>query len=164
MQLTQWLASLFLLSVYICSSDDFICKIDVSCPVKTEICTVLSFSLKLRSIHLKIPFSDISDLHNLRNPILRFSSTILCKALVVIILLLVQIVEVVCCKLTALQSDLYNHFIHSKNVNYLIHIFLVVSGTKLNSLLDYDKVELLFATTKYRSKEQLLRKQRRLKS
>lgn len=28
----------------------------------------------------------------------------------------VQIVEVVCCKLTPLQSDLYKHFIQSKNV------------------------------------------------
>lgn len=28
-----------------------------------------------------------------------------------------QIVEVVCCKLTALQTALYNHFIHSKNVS-----------------------------------------------
>lgn len=27
-----------------------------------------------------------------------------------------QIIEVVCCKLTPLQLDLYNHFIHSKNV------------------------------------------------
>lgn len=30
--------------------------------------------------------------------------------------LAVQIVEVVCCKLTPLQSDLYKHFIQSKNV------------------------------------------------
>lgn len=34
-----------------------------------------------------------------------------------------QIIEVVCCKLSPLQSDLYNHFIHSNNVNYLVHIF-----------------------------------------
>ncbi|KAF3435394.1 hypothetical protein FNV43_RR22483 [Rhamnella rubrinervis] len=31
-----------------------------------------------------------------------------------------KIVEVVCCKLTPLQSDLYNHFIHSKNVKRVI--------------------------------------------
>ncbi|GMY06026.1 protein CHROMATIN REMODELING 25-like [Fagus crenata] len=31
-----------------------------------------------------------------------------------------QIVEVVCCKLTPLQSELYNHFIHSKNVKRAI--------------------------------------------
>ncbi|CAI9104342.1 OLC1v1002990C1 [Oldenlandia corymbosa var. corymbosa] len=32
-----------------------------------------------------------------------------------------KIVEVVCCKLTPLQSDLYNHFIHSKNVKRAIN-------------------------------------------
>lgn len=31
-----------------------------------------------------------------------------------------KIIEVVCCKLTPLQSDLYNHFIHSKNVKRAI--------------------------------------------
>ncbi|KAF5448145.1 hypothetical protein F2P56_028703 [Juglans regia] len=31
-----------------------------------------------------------------------------------------KMVEVVCCKLTPLQSDLYNHFIHSKNVKRAI--------------------------------------------
>ncbi|XP_057964453.1 protein CHROMATIN REMODELING 25 isoform X2 [Malania oleifera] len=31
-----------------------------------------------------------------------------------------KIVEVVCCKLTPLQSELYNHFIHSKNVKRVI--------------------------------------------
>lgn len=33
------------------------------------------------------------------------------------VLFYLQMVEVVCCKLTPLQSDLYNHFIHSKNVS-----------------------------------------------
>lgn len=32
-----------------------------------------------------------------------------------------KIVEVVCCKLTPLQSELYNHFIHSKNVKRAIN-------------------------------------------
>ncbi|XP_047260756.1 protein CHROMATIN REMODELING 25-like [Capsicum annuum] len=31
-----------------------------------------------------------------------------------------KIIEVVCCKLTPLQSELYNHFIHSKNVKQAI--------------------------------------------
>ncbi|PSS26102.1 Protein CHROMATIN REMODELING like [Actinidia chinensis var. chinensis] len=31
-----------------------------------------------------------------------------------------KIVEVVCCKLTPLQSELYNHFVHSKNVKQVI--------------------------------------------
>lgn len=34
-----------------------------------------------------------------------------------LVLSYLQMVEVVCCKLTPLQSDLYNHFIHSKNVS-----------------------------------------------
>ncbi|KAF8405045.1 hypothetical protein HHK36_009942 [Tetracentron sinense] len=32
-----------------------------------------------------------------------------------------KIVEVVCCKLTPLQSELYNHFIHSKNIKQVIN-------------------------------------------
>ncbi|GLT98291.1 hypothetical protein SLE2022_158020 [Rubroshorea leprosula] len=32
-----------------------------------------------------------------------------------------KIIEVVCCKLTSLQSELYNHFIHSKNVKRAIN-------------------------------------------
>ncbi|CAN0846550.1 Protein CHROMATIN REMODELING 25 [Linum grandiflorum] len=32
-----------------------------------------------------------------------------------------KIVEVVCCKLTPLQADIYNHFIHSKNVKRAIN-------------------------------------------
>ncbi|BAF10121.2 Os02g0762800 [Oryza sativa Japonica Group] len=43
-----------------------------------------------------------------------------------------KIVEVVCCKLTALQTALYNHFIHSKNVKRLIS-----EGTKQSKVLAY---------------------------
>lgn len=35
-----------------------------------------------------------------------------------ICLVLEQIVEVVCCRLTELQTNLYRHFIHSKNVKF----------------------------------------------
>lgn len=41
-------------------------------------------------------------------------------------LLCLQIVEVVCCKLTPLQSELYNHFVHSKNV--ISHLYLITFG------------------------------------
>uniref|UniRef100_A0A803LE39 Protein CHROMATIN REMODELING 25 n=1 Tax=Chenopodium quinoa TaxID=63459 RepID=A0A803LE39_CHEQI len=43
-----------------------------------------------------------------------------------------QIVEVVCCKLTPLQSELYNHFIQSKNVKRAI-----TEGTKQSKILAY---------------------------
>ncbi|PPS05376.1 hypothetical protein GOBAR_AA15296 [Gossypium barbadense] len=43
-----------------------------------------------------------------------------------------QIVEVVCCKLTPLQSELYNHFIHSKNVKKVI-----TEETKQTKILAY---------------------------
>jgi len=43
-----------------------------------------------------------------------------------------KIVEVVCCKLTPLQTTLYNHFIHSKNVKRLIS-----EETKQSKILAY---------------------------
>ncbi|XVF67591.1 hypothetical protein PTKIN_Ptkin10aG0133400 [Pterospermum kingtungense] len=43
-----------------------------------------------------------------------------------------KIVEVVCCKLTPLQSELYNHFIHSKNVKRAI-----TEETKQTKILAY---------------------------
>ncbi|KAH1030799.1 hypothetical protein J1N35_042973 [Gossypium stocksii] len=43
-----------------------------------------------------------------------------------------KIVEVVCCKLTPLQSELYNHFIHSKNVKKVI-----TEETKQTKILAY---------------------------
>ncbi|EPS60250.1 hypothetical protein M569_14554, partial [Genlisea aurea] len=43
-----------------------------------------------------------------------------------------KIVEVVCCKLTRLQLDLYNHFIHSKNVKQAI-----AEETKQSKILAY---------------------------
>uniref|UniRef100_J3LHD5 DNA repair and recombination protein RAD54 n=2 Tax=Oryza brachyantha TaxID=4533 RepID=J3LHD5_ORYBR len=43
-----------------------------------------------------------------------------------------KIVEVVCCKLTSLQTTLYNHFIHSKNVKRLIS-----EETKQSKILAY---------------------------
>ncbi|KAL5788356.1 hypothetical protein ACOSP7_005305 [Xanthoceras sorbifolium] len=43
-----------------------------------------------------------------------------------------KIVEVVCCKLTPLQSELYNHFIHSKNVKRAI-----TEETKKSRILAY---------------------------
>ncbi|XP_031260342.1 protein CHROMATIN REMODELING 25 [Pistacia vera] len=43
-----------------------------------------------------------------------------------------KIVEVVCCKLTPLQSELYNHFIHSKNVKRAIS-----EETKQSKILAY---------------------------
>ncbi|EEF43701.1 DNA repair and recombination protein RAD54B, putative [Ricinus communis] len=43
-----------------------------------------------------------------------------------------KIVEVVCCKLTPLQSELYNHFIHSKNVKRAI-----TEETKKSKILAY---------------------------
>ncbi|XWS39958.1 hypothetical protein CRYUN_Cryun18bG0099000 [Craigia yunnanensis] len=43
-----------------------------------------------------------------------------------------KIVEVVCCKLTPLQSELYNHFIHSKNVKQAI-----TEETKQTKILAY---------------------------
>ncbi|KAJ4967147.1 hypothetical protein NE237_018996 [Protea cynaroides] len=43
-----------------------------------------------------------------------------------------KIVEVVCCKLTPLQSELYNHFIHSKNVKRVI-----TEETKQSKILAY---------------------------
>ncbi|OVA15799.1 SNF2-related [Macleaya cordata] len=43
-----------------------------------------------------------------------------------------KIVEVVCCKLTTLQSELYNHFIHSKNVKRAIS-----EETKQSKILAY---------------------------
>ncbi|KAL5714185.1 DNA-dependent ATPase protein rad54 [Ranunculus cassubicifolius] len=43
-----------------------------------------------------------------------------------------KIVEVVCCKLTPLQSELYNHFIHSKNVKKVI-----AAETKQAKILAY---------------------------
>ncbi|XP_021652937.1 protein CHROMATIN REMODELING 25 [Hevea brasiliensis] len=43
-----------------------------------------------------------------------------------------KIVEVVCCKLTPLQSELYNHFIHSKNVKRAI-----TEDTKQSKILAY---------------------------
>ncbi|GAB4853963.1 DNA-dependent ATPase protein rad54 [Ancistrocladus abbreviatus] len=43
-----------------------------------------------------------------------------------------KIVEVVCCKLTPLQSELYNHFIHSKNVKRVI-----TGETKQSKILAY---------------------------
>ncbi|KAL4615457.1 hypothetical protein ACB092_07G126200 [Castanea dentata] len=42
-----------------------------------------------------------------------------------------KIVEVVCCKLTPLQSDLYNHFIHSKNVKRAITEEMKQSKSKI---------------------------------
>lgn len=44
-----------------------------------------------------------------------------------------QIVEVVCCKLTPLQTTLYNHFIHSKNVRTLLWIQTIFIRQKLHS-------------------------------
>ncbi|XP_027105933.1 protein CHROMATIN REMODELING 25 [Coffea arabica] len=43
-----------------------------------------------------------------------------------------KIIEVVCCKLTSLQSELYNHFIHSKNVKRAI-----TEDTKQSKILAY---------------------------
>ncbi|XP_043710018.1 protein CHROMATIN REMODELING 25 [Telopea speciosissima] len=43
-----------------------------------------------------------------------------------------KIIEVVCCKLTLLQSELYNHFIHSKNVKRVI-----TEETKRSKILAY---------------------------
>ncbi|XP_021617338.1 protein CHROMATIN REMODELING 25 isoform X3 [Manihot esculenta] len=43
-----------------------------------------------------------------------------------------KIIEVVCCKLTPLQSELYNHFIHSKNVKRAIN-----EDTKQSKILAY---------------------------
>lgn len=46
-----------------------------------------------------------------------------------------QIVEVVCCKLTPLQTELYKHFIQSKNVRFCLGIITICfsySGLKLN--------------------------------
>ncbi|KAL9415141.1 hypothetical protein AB3S75_043420 [Citrus x aurantiifolia] len=43
-----------------------------------------------------------------------------------------KIIEVVCCKLTPLQSELYNHFIHSKNVKRAIS-----EETKQSKILAY---------------------------
>ncbi|KZV55670.1 hypothetical protein F511_24347 [Dorcoceras hygrometricum] len=43
-----------------------------------------------------------------------------------------KIVEVVCCKLTTLQAELYNHFIHSKNVKRAIS-----EDTKQSKILAY---------------------------
>ncbi|KAI3968096.1 hypothetical protein MKX01_007882 [Papaver californicum] len=43
-----------------------------------------------------------------------------------------KIVEVVCCKLSPLQSELYNHFIHSKNVKHAIS-----EETKQSKILAY---------------------------
>lgn len=43
-----------------------------------------------------------------------------------------KIIEVVCCKLTPLQSDLYNHFIHSNNVKRAI-----TEQTKQSNILTY---------------------------
>lgn len=49
-----------------------------------------------------------------------------------------QIIEVVCCKLTSLQSDLYNHFIHSKNVGNAIR-FLIELGCILLNVFSIEK-------------------------
>ncbi|XP_073125004.1 protein CHROMATIN REMODELING 25 isoform X2 [Henckelia pumila] len=43
-----------------------------------------------------------------------------------------KMIEVVCCKLTTLQADLYNHFIHSKNVKRAIS-----EDTKRSKILAY---------------------------
>lgn len=51
----------------------------------------------------------------------------------------VQIIEVVCCKLTPLQSELYNHFIDSKNVGS--HSFyLSLSSVQLQLLVIHNKI------------------------
>ncbi|KAH9603101.1 hypothetical protein KSS87_010376, partial [Heliosperma pusillum] len=56
-----------------------------------------------------------------------------------------KIVEVVCCKLTPLQSELYNHFIQSKNVKRVIneqakHSKILAYITALKKLCNHPKL------------------------
>ena len=50
-----------------------------------------------------------------------------------------QIVEVVCCQLTPLQSELYNHIIQSKNVGLLlVPIQLYIASCLVNDAINND--------------------------
>ncbi|RVW49826.1 DNA repair and recombination protein RAD54 [Vitis vinifera] len=61
--------------------------------------------------------------------------------------LIEEIVEVVCCRLSPLQSELYNHFIHSKNVKKVINEEMKQSKilayiTALKKLCNHPKVHI----------------------